>query len=593
MRRRIRIIALLCLLAPHGWCDVTLSGTTVATTRHRTGIAPSGLPAQIEITAIDDELPLELRGQQPAASDLAAIGRGPQLRAPMRVVMAANGQESEAQVQKPARPVAADGNVTCSATAKAGPLSVQLTTTYSEGGLFAELTFSGSGQLDQLALVIEPRGVVDLVVAGNPLDTPVANREGAPLVPSPEEGTAWENGTTPGTTAGLVKRLFVGSGDRGWTWLCDEAPAGFIDPAAPTMSLARDEAGDMTWRILLVNRATKIKGKHTFRFALLTHPARVLPVDHRRQAWLAWPHGPSSRPLPETSFAMGQQSLGTRFDLLPAASATPYEALCAYGELSGTDGGDAASAEVDHVATFPGPLFRWLAAPFCGQVRRIVPNAAALVRPGSDRTLDRSLLGRALLHDIGLDAARLTHLAEAGTVVRALQEFGYFEPDGQTEFIPYWRVGRVLRFGEVFSTADAFSLTTENPVDRVHVSVYRRPARTGARPAKALIVIMNESGGPIRDQLYVTSPAGLFGGPNRLTDGAVVSAYDFSSMPNDSDWSKPGLLSNRYKSAAVLKDAEDGGTVRLASDKDGIEAYGPSIFIRPHDFRLFFATGQK
>jgi hypothetical protein len=572
-----------------------LEGRTVATDRLRIALAPSGLPEQIAIQPAEEELPLEVRGKlgEIPPGLLRAIGRGAQLRGPIRLEATIDGKNIPAEVAKAAAPQLADGRVTGGSEVRFGPLTAQWQVSYGSADLQADLTLAGGAEVDELALVIEIAGPVDTVV---PVALPIAKLEPAPpdlFLPAPGEGVVWANGAAPGTPPGVVRHVFVGSGDRGWTWLCDDKEGWPVDRKAPTMTLTRDAAGAITWRVLFVNRRTGVKDGTTLRFALLTHPARTAPADDRRQAWLKWPAPTNTTATPTVSRQALVAPAIPADAVLRADTATAYEALCPYAVLSGPAGGDAISLQQDHVSLYPIPFFRYLAGTHTGQVRRLLPNAARLISPGAERRLDRSLIARCLLHDIGLDAAGLAHLADAATVVKALHAFGCFEPDGATEFIPYWRTARILRYGEVFVEGDAFALDAEDPVGRVYVSVYRRPVRPGAPQTRTLILIANEGDQPVRDQLYVLDPLRLFGGGNRLTDADVVGSYDFSNLPDDSDWGKPGVLSNRYKSSAVLKDMEDNGTVRLVADKDGMEVYGPHIFVPARGFRLLYGTGGR
>jgi len=581
-------------IASSGVSAVELDGRTVVTPRRRIEVGPSGLPQQIVVQPQEHELPLELRGGagEVPANMLSAIGRGPQLRGPVRLEGTIDGKEVVAEFAKTAAPKLVEGRVTAMAEGRLGPLTVNVESVYGEGGaLQATLTYAGNGKIDELALVMEIAGPVDVVVPRAGALTRLEGLAEETFALGADEGVVWANGTAPGSAPGVVRHLYVGSGDRGWTWLCDDESGWLIDPKQPTMTLSRDAAGTLTWRVLLVNRPGAVKGKHTLSFALVTHPARPKPSSHRSEAWLAWPHPDVAAATPAVS-GKALASGGTSA-VLRADCATPLEASVAYALLSGPAGGDAISAEQDHINVYPLAFMRYLAGTHTGQVRRLLPNAAELVSPGGERRLDRSLIARALLHDIGLDAAGLAHLADAATVVRALQEFGLFKGDGQTEFVPYWRSRDILRYGEEFDADDAFATAETDPAGRVYVSVFRRPAGQGGKRAQALILIVNEGDQPVRDQLYILSPAHLFGGPNRLTDRDVVSGYDFSNLPDNSDWGKPGMQSTRYKSAAVLRDAEDQGTVRMVAAEDGIEAYGPHIFVRSHDFRLFYGTGGR
>jgi hypothetical protein len=204
-------------------------------------------------------------------------------------------------------------------------------------------------------------------------------------------------------------------------------------------------------------------------------------------------------------------------------------------------------------------------------------------------------LGRALLHDIGVEPSGLAHLTEVATVVKALDEFGAFLDDGQTEFVPYWRTGLLVRYGEEFKADDAFTLTKENPLSRVYLSLWRRPQDRGF---KSLIAIVNESDKPTREQLYVFDLARLFGGPNALDARAIIEGWNMSAIPGNSDWSKPRLqdlvLSHGGPPRTLpisLLDMTDRGYVRQARAEKDLEVYGP-VHIPPRSFRLLCGAGR-
>ena len=85
---------------------------------------------------------------------------------------------------------------------------------------------------------------------------------------------------------GLVKQLYVGSGDRGFTWIADASLDGWvIDPNTSMAVLFSDNTGQISWRMRLINRKTRLGGGKTLRFALFVHPATSRPDDTRRHQW--------------------------------------------------------------------------------------------------------------------------------------------------------------------------------------------------------------------------------------------------------------------------------------------------------------------
>ncbi|MEO5367716.1 MAG: formylglycine-generating enzyme family protein, partial [Magnetococcus sp. WYHC-3] len=248
-------------------------------------------------------------------------------------------------------------------------------------------------------------------------------------------------------------------------------------------------------------------------------------------------------------------------------------------------------------------------------------NGGALATPGGSLAVDNMILGRALLHDIGVEIAGLASRANAADVLNALEAFGYFKNDGQTEFLPYWRaedfgIG-LVRYGELYEAEvkAGFAVTTDNPAGRVRVSVYMRPDGTKNEPArKALMVIVNESDKPVRDYLYVENPAYLFGSYNKITSDDVLAELDYSQIPDDSDWRRSASISTRpaldlkeikvaikFKtqkasklSSAVaigsLQDLLSNGYVQTTKMGPGFAMYGP-IHIPARGMRLLMGSG--
>ena len=579
---------------------IKLQDGTIETARHTITLDASGLPAQIVIKPDPRELPLSHRGPRAKplpAAELREIGRGAQLRAPLRLEAAIAGRAIVAKAIERAKPAVADGVVRAASKLTAGPLAVALRLRYErDGALFGTITYGAKGAaVDALELVADLEGRVDQVIVGAPVASKLRAYAPAELALGAEEGLVWGNAPADArkggrAAPGVPRHLFVGSGDRGFTWLTDPAGGWLVDKRASTATLTRDKAGQTTWRIRFVNHRVKLARQQTVSFALLTHPATFRPADHRRRMWLrASAEGDGD--TPPLTLASRRDAPRRAAELVRADAATAFESLAESALLSGVAGGDALSAAQNHAETWPIGLFRYLAGTHTGLAARLRSNAATLIRPGMSRAADRVVLARALLHDVGLDASRLAHLSDAARVVKALHGFGLFEADGKTELIPYWRSARSIRFGEVFKKDDAFELAEVNPLARVHVSVYVRPGR-GGRARKALIVLANEGNEAVRDQLYILDPPRLFGRANRLDRKAVISQYDFTALPDTSDWGKPGLLSRRsHRSRFVLRDLEDGGIVGQPAAQRGLEAYGPRIHVPAYGFRLLYGTG--
>ncbi|NQT53182.1 hypothetical protein HQ576_14075 [bacterium] len=501
------------------------------------------------------------------------------------------GKEVELEVTAPASIEQKDGTFLCRASLAGGRVSAKVDASYGpDGAMHFKLTYYG-GAVESLALVMNIQGPVDTVVAGAapfkasgyslPEDEGLLWGNAAPPLPKTKraERVESDNKEPPPPInrgePGVPPHLFWGSGDRGFTWLCDRADGWTVTPVAATMTISRDQTGVVTWRAQLVNHPTKLKAEKTADFTLLTHPTTSPAADRRKVAWLAWPDAAA----------------------VPADRATQQEGHAAAILLQGAAGGDARSAADTIADTYPLPLFRYLAGTHTGRPARLRTNSPSLTRPGMNPALDRMALGRALLHDIGFDHAGAAHLAMLGRLASGLADFGLFEADGMTEFIPYWRSGSVLRYGELFSKDDAFAETTTDPMARVHVSAWLRPSpsRKGRR---ALILVVNEGDKPVREQLYLLDAQRLFGGANCFTKVDLVDRWDLSAVPEDSDWSQKRLrgeptgttelgVKARGTNVPFLLDAEDGGGVALSVAVKGQEVYH-RLFVPARGFRLLF-----
>ncbi len=578
---------------------VRLADGVIESGRVRFTPAPSGLPAQITIQATPHELPLAARGSKEVdASATKGMGRGPQLAAPVTLVATVDGGEVQATAAEPATPAVKDGAVHTAAKLSAGELALDVACRYLAGGAVSiEVTCGPDGvMVDALALVLTLADPVDVVIPGPPVANEVQTYKPVSFsLPAQEEGVLWANAGAQApkdgrSLAGVPVPLFAGSGDRGFTILPVEPKTWPVDPARPVAFVEKDKDGRYVLRIRLINRKTTLKAGQKLSLTLLAHPAAAEAVPDRKRLWL----DPPVEDLSVPDFTPSAWQKAKRFAAVRADRATLYEGKADLSVLAGPAGGHALSAEQDLMDTIPLRLFRFLAGTHTGLAARLQPNSALLIRPGANPRADRAALGRALLHDIGLDASGLAHLSHAARVVQALERFGCFAADGMTEVVPYWRSRSVLRYGEVFQTDGAFNLSDTDPLAQVYVSAlirYDSDKRRNTR--RALFVIVNESDAPVRDQLYITAPKRLFGKTNRLTMGEVTKSYDFSGIPEDSDWEKKSLAgTDRLKTKAVLMDLEDGGVVNRTVYKDSVDVYGPHLHVRPHDFRLLYGSGS-
>jgi hypothetical protein len=618
------------LLATAAHADLTLSNRTVTASMHIYTVDDMGLPAQLEIRAAANDIPLAFRSQKaplPAAL-LRRIGRGPQLAGPMRIEAVIDKATVVVKADAPATLQKTDAGVEAASTWQAGALKGRLSLMYADNGVMTgQLIYDSKGvELERLDLVLEISGSVDTAIAGNPADAV----SGKPLPMNygsidPDPGMLWINGPTPSGDGSLQKgrlsHFFLGNGDRGFTWLTQAGDDTAITDKEPSMSVERKPDGIMIWRIALANKSPR-SGERTAAFTLLTHPSRRAAPGRRYEQWQPWNETAAVSPL--NAAACGTLT-GSNL-LVRADAGSVQETAAARALLTGAAGGEAHSIAATLADRFPIGLFRYLSGRHTALGAQVRTDAATLTTSGASPAPDRMALGRALLHDIGVDVSSLANPVEAARVVQALEEFGYFRDDGQTEFLPYWRTASLLRFGEESQAKNGFAVETEDPSARVRVSAFIRPdgILKGEGPKrKTLFVIVNEGTNDVRGQLYVQQPTYLFGGFNKTYVHDIYARLDFSRIPGDGDWSSgrvmltvPSWISPNTKvnlkkgmNPAVvvppLMDLESGSYVRLVEHGDPTKKYGPAyavkeffevygpVYVPARGMRLLYGSGNE
>jgi len=228
--------------------------------------------------------------------------------------------------------------------------------------------------------------------------------------------------------------------------------------------------------------------------------------------------------------------------------------------------------DVDVVTQFPSSIYRYLGHNFSGLAAAHMADAT-FAEYGDDKRLDRQIIGRALLNDIGVTPRGahgiIYHKEDMVRLFDRLTEFGFFE-DANIEKLPYWRNAPYVRIGDQPSTKS-----------EVYVTAYRRPLPEG-RGYHAVFVVMNESFDPVELPLHLIDVQRLLGGPNTLTASEVLSQTQVHESLQD--WWKEA--SARQEAEPVLMDLESGDAV--ARQPGEAETYGP-IYIPYHDFRIFLA----
>lgn len=585
------------LLLPGGAATAApeLDGRTIDTGRHQITVGQNGLPDQLVIVPQTHELPLERRGGADVPDNiLNALGRGPQLRDPMQLVATIQGKATPAEVKSAASPKAAGDEIRAESGLQAGPLNVELAARYTgDGAMIGTLTYSGEGTVEGLAIVAQLAGPVDIAIPGNPVGDNAAEYEERDFRIAGGEGVAWGNSKDDAEEAGIaapgvLKHVYVGNGDRGFTLLTDGGDGWAIDPAKSMVALERDEQGDYTLHIRIINHETALKGKKTVEFALLTHPARARGKDFRDRQWTAPMKGDASTPELNLSAWAKANGLGA-----VRGDAVAFEGKADEVRVVGPAGVDLPKGAATVIDAYPLPLYRYVTGSHTGLARRIVPENHNRMKPGGNPKPDRSILGRALLHDAGLHLPGLANATAAMQSMNNLVEANFFD-EQSIEFIPYWRTDDLLRFGPKYETDDPFALSTDNPFDKVKMSIYRRDAGDGR--IEAMIVIANETDQPVRQMLYILDSERVFGGVNALKMQQILRRIDFEGIPKDSDWRPEQVMGGlpRVKGGATgLMDVETGGAVQVANVRDTSDTIYGNVFIPAHDFRVLYGYGSK
>jgi len=270
------------------------TGNEFQTLKHRFTLADSGLPAQIFIKPDRRELPLEKRGDGAELSDeeLLRIGRGPQLRAPIRLEAEVGGKRYQAEVVEAAQPVREwQSELEYASKLKVGPVDVDLRTQYDcDGALHCTLTYGSeaSAEVDALEMRMDVAGPVGLkatAIRGGGM-TGVDVRE---CTLPQRAGVVWDSADMEYPDlfyTHFMPWLWFGSADRAFTYFCDTDKDWLVDREGSTMHLERNNAGELSWVTKFVNHTADVKGKRTIKFTLLTHPSKAKPKNFREQAWM-------------------------------------------------------------------------------------------------------------------------------------------------------------------------------------------------------------------------------------------------------------------------------------------------------------------
>ena len=264
------------------------------TLKHRFTVAPSGLPAQIYIKPDVRELPLDKRAPDAKLTDadLLEVGRGPQLRSPVRLEVAVDGKRIGQKVVQPAKLVREwKSEYEYASKLKVGPLEVDVSTRYDcDGSMHCAITYGSKrpAKVNGFEMLMDVAGLVDLALSG----AHGGGMAGADVwqcrLPM-NEGVVWDSIKLDYPDlyySHFVPWFWFGSGDRAFTWYCDTDQPWLIDREESTMALVRNADREITWRVKFVNHEVEVQGQRTVEFGLLTHPAKPKPEGFRKIAWL-------------------------------------------------------------------------------------------------------------------------------------------------------------------------------------------------------------------------------------------------------------------------------------------------------------------
>jgi len=234
------------------------------------------------------------------------------------------------------------------------------------------------------------------------------------------------------------------------------------------------------------------------------------------------------------------------------------------------------SYDVDVVTQFPNSVYRVLAHNWSGLATAAMADTTE-ANYGDDKRLDRQLMGRALLNDIGLTPSGphgiIYHREDMVRLFPGLTAFGFFE-DADIEKLPFWRYAKTVRIGD-----------KPSPESEVYVTAYRRPLKQG-NGYEALLVVMNESFRPVELPLTLADPARLLGGANTFR---VKDARARATAPDELKGWWDGIK-GRDAGAPALMDLETGEVVPRVPG--AAETYGP-VYVPYHDFRVFLARHEE
>jgi len=276
---------------------------------HTYTIGTTGLPEQVYIKPENRVLTLEMReGKAPVTDEyLISVGRGPQLRTPMRLVGEVDGQTFDARVVEPAKVVKQwKSEIVYESKLKVGPAEVTLRTRYDcDGSMHVNMRYGAGAeaQLDRLELISEVTGPYDMIAPAMDGGGMAGVDKWECAMPQ-EPGVVWDTADEPGAEllySKFVNFMFFGSGDRGFSWIAQSDRGWMLDEEGTSMRLERSDSGEVTWFVTFVNHPSNIEGQRSIDFIVQVHPMKPKPEDYRTHAWFyrgdTWAQGYQVEPV--------------------------------------------------------------------------------------------------------------------------------------------------------------------------------------------------------------------------------------------------------------------------------------------------------
>ncbi len=306
------------------------------TLKHRFTLAPSGLPEKLFIKPDIRDLPLEKRGADVKLSnaELLEVGRGQQLKAPFKLITVVGNKRFEAKARRKASLVRQwQSEFEYKSRFKVGPLDVEMNSQYDcDGSMHVTMTYGSARgvKLDGFEMLTTIQGLSDLAAWGPNSGMAGAQRWDCRLPGG--EGIVWDSASQMEKPELFYSRfvpwLWFGSADRAFTWYADSDRGWMLDKEGSSMTLERDRAGDITWRVKFINHPVEVKGKRTIKFSILTHPAKPKPKNFRQLAWFyrgdRWARLYAHTPLDFPAAGLQRELRTATRSLAPGKSWTRY-----------------------------------------------------------------------------------------------------------------------------------------------------------------------------------------------------------------------------------------------------------------------------